>query len=249
MTSELCTCKQEASQEVSLLHQDVQFTRIVHACSDQLLFAAYQITRNKQVSEDIVQEAFLELWRQRAKIIPENPVGWLHKVVSNLSNKYLRRSFVQIRVLNTLKAEKTFFYSNVEERLTEKEHNNLLNSAFNQLPHKQQVVYHLSREKGLRRHEIAAQLNLSPNTVKEHLSRATQFIKEHIAFIAPILLLFVFNNLFFSSSSTNSSSRELYNIRKAIEKDLPDKIANQGFTDRSVSGKQLSITVIVSLIK
>src|ERR1700754_2806307 len=72
-----------------------QFTRIVDNWTAHLQYTAWQITKNKQVAEDIVQEAFLALWQQRAKIIPENPVGWLIKVVTNLSVRHIRDKNIQ----------------------------------------------------------------------------------------------------------------------------------------------------------
>jgi RNA polymerase sigma factor (sigma-70 family) len=190
--------------------EENQFTKIVKNWTPHLLFTAWKITKNKQVAEDIVQEAFLVLWKQQARIIPANPVGWLIKVVTNLSAKYVKQKNIQIRIHNTLREGETSSYFDVEEYLLVKEKRILLNETFKQLPSQQKIVLHLSKDIGLRREEIAACLQLSPNTVKVHLQRAMQFMKEHLTCIVIISMLFVCNNIFLERSNTKDELRELY---------------------------------------
>ena len=49
--------------------------------------------------------------------------------------------------------------------------------AVDRLPSQQKKVYHLIKEHGMKREEAAVELNLSPETVKRHLSEAMQFIR------------------------------------------------------------------------
>jgi RNA polymerase sigma factor (sigma-70 family) len=190
--------------------EENQYTKIVKNWTPHLQYTAWQITKNKQVSEDIVQEAFLVLWKQQARIIPGNPVGWLIKVVTNLSAKYIKQKNIQIRIHNTLREGEITSYFDVEEYLLVKEKRVLLNETFQQLPSQQKIVLHLSKNIGMRREEIAACLQLSPNTVKVHLQRAMQFMKEHLTCIVIISMLFVCNNIFSKGSNTKVELRELY---------------------------------------
>lgn len=203
-----------ADQQLLLHPRD--FTGIVQEYSSTLFIVAYRITRNRQISEDIVQEAFLRLWQQRERLSADNPGGWLYRVVANLGINHLRRSSRQLQLLNRLRTEKQVCYPDAEERLLNKEKQKQYNRAFNQLTRKQQEVYRLSREEGLKRNEIAILLNLSPNTVKVHLLRAVQFMKEHIAMIILFVLCFLFNNLFFQNGNTNHARRSLHNAEGSI---------------------------------
>jgi RNA polymerase sigma factor (sigma-70 family) len=56
----------------------------------------------------------------------------------------------------------------------------LIAAAVHQLPAQQQLVYKLTREQGLRRHEIAARLNIAPDTVKGTLQKALRSIKQYL---------------------------------------------------------------------
>ena len=67
-----------------------------------------------------------------------------------------------------------------DHRLQNKEYDQLLFEAIQQLPPQQKEVYNLSREQGLKNEEIANRLNLSINTVKKHLVLALHSIRAHV---------------------------------------------------------------------
>jgi RNA polymerase sigma factor (sigma-70 family) len=228
-------------------HIQYQFTQIVENWGGHLQHTAFQITKNKQVTEDIVQEAFLELWKHRNKIIPENPVGWLSKAVTNLALKHVRKTTVQIRVFKALSHEKNSCYSNVEERLIGKESEILLNSAISKLPTQQQIVLHLSKEIGLRRQEIADHLQISPNTVKVHLLRAMQFVKENIYFILLFSIFCACNNLFFKSSNTDERFKDLYKEEQVNSVERSEELMSLSVKSYASVMKNISQVVSVSL--
>src|SRR5690606_30813886 len=202
--------KEDPVREIPLHIYHIHFTELVAKWTNHLKKTSAQITKNNQVAEDIVQEAFLALWENRVKLIPENPVGWLIKVVTNLSLRYLRDTNIEIRVHNALSYSKPHSITDVEEILLGKEKLLLIDRTYGRLPAQQKRVLHLSKEKGLKRDEIAQTLNLSPNTVKLHLHKAMKFMKEHIGCFALITALFICNNIFFKTSSTNEELMELY---------------------------------------
>jgi RNA polymerase sigma-70 factor (ECF subfamily) len=60
---------------------------------------AYRIAGNRAAAEDIVQEAFLSVWRSSVRYQPErgNLRSWLLSVVHNRAIDFLRRSVSQTR--------------------------------------------------------------------------------------------------------------------------------------------------------
>lgn len=190
---------------------DFQFNAIVESWTGHLQYVSSQITKNKQAAEDIVQEAFLLLWQRRRKIIPENPVGWLVKVVTNLSLLHLRDKHIRTRIHKNLSESLASSYSEVEEQVLKKEQIRIISRVIDQLPCQQKIVFQLSKENGLNRSQIASFLQLSPNTVKVHLSRARQFVKDNLSGILVYTMLFVFFNIFFIKSNTNSGLMYLFN--------------------------------------
>lgn len=202
--------------EVSLT-DETAFNTIVQSHFDTLMRTAMHITRHQQSSEDIVQEAFLRLWQNRIKIIPYNTGGWLHTVTTHLAYKHIqktKRNTIYVKLNNA----KQSWHTDVEDHLLQKEHQSAYDTAYMRLPERQRAVYRLSREQGLSRDQIACQLCISPNTVKNHLLKAIQFMKEHIQTCGLLIALFVLHNLFFVSNSTKSQLRDLYNREEKVNK-------------------------------
>jgi RNA polymerase sigma-70 factor (ECF subfamily) len=63
------------------------------------------------------------------------------------------------------------------------------------LPRQQKMVYMLSRDKGLSHKEIAEQLQISPNTVKNHIVEALKTLKAQLKYSDFICILFFFIRL------------------------------------------------------
>lgn len=196
-------------REISAV-DEAAFNCMVQSHYDTLLRTAIRITKHQQSAEDIVQEAFLRLWKHRNKVMPYNMGGWLYTVTIHLAYKHIKntkRDSIYIK-LNTTGQD---WHTDVEDRLLQKENQNTYDTIYMRLPERQQAVYRLSREQGLSRDEIACQLSISPNTVKNHLLKAIQFMKEHIQTSGLLVAFFIFNNLFFISNSTKQPLRDLYN--------------------------------------
>lgn len=202
---------------------ETAFKSIVQSHSDTLMRTAMHITRHQQSAEDIVQEAFLRLWKDRNKIISYNMGGWLYTVTTHLAYKHIKKT-KRNSIYATLNNAKQHWHTDVEDRLLQKENQNTYVTAYRRLPERQQAVYRLSREQGLSRDEIACQLSISPNTVKNHLVKAIQFMKDQIQTYGLLMALFVFTNLFFISNSTKPPLRDLYNKEEKVRKSQIEEV-------------------------
>jgi RNA polymerase sigma-19 factor, ECF subfamily len=216
-------CEPQGTLTACTIGDETAFTEIVRVYSPRLIIIAASITRNRLTAEDIVQEAFLRLWQKRSVIIPDNLGGWLYRVVTNLSYKHQSDKLKQLHAIHSISKTKEGSCKNVEEYLISKENDRIFRNIVNRLPEKQRKVYHLSRINGLSRNEIAYHLNLSPNTVKVHLSRALQFVKEYVVSLSLFCLFFLVNNIFFQRSNTMPSPKDLYETKQAVQKKTPDK--------------------------
>jgi RNA polymerase sigma factor (sigma-70 family) len=70
--------------------------------------------------------------------------------------------------------------NNVEEQQAAADCNGLLERAITLLSPQRRQVYCLSRNQGMNYEQIAAQLQLSRNTVKNHLVEALRFIRKYL---------------------------------------------------------------------
>lgn len=157
------------------------FETIVRHYFPRLLPFAINLTKNRAVAEDMVQEAFLRLWQHRGryeKIYHLRP--WLFTIVSNLCLTHLKRVALEGKLLQHLRDFSGSSLPEVEEKMHLRESGSIIAQAVDRLPPQQRQVYRLSRYEGLSIPEIAARLQLSPNTVKNHLVRALQSVRDFV---------------------------------------------------------------------
>lgn len=76
------------------------YAKVYERIGSRLHCLAVAYTRNPASAEDLVQEAFLRVWRRRATLSrPGELEGYLYQTVRNLARNHLRRSEVAGRVL------------------------------------------------------------------------------------------------------------------------------------------------------
>lgn len=215
------TTKSQTPAPVRLNHQATDGFNLIVQSYSQILFATVaHITKNKQTSEDIVQETFLRLWEKRIELTGENIGGWLYRVACNLAYRHQRRELMKARIYADLQVSDSSSFNNVEDILQQKEHTQNITAVYNRLPEKQQAVYLLSHKEGLSRQEIASHLNISPNTVRNHLARAVQFLKDNTrcACIFVFSIFTLLNQIILFSGSTKQPPGDLYKVGPPTEK-------------------------------
>ena len=140
-----------------------------------------KLTRSEPATQEIIQETFIRVWLNRDKLEAiENPGGWLFKVASNESYTWLRKRELSNKFSHPI-VEGPATVNTTHEWLDVKELNRLIGEAVDQLPQQRKKIYQMSRDQGKTIPEIAALLQLSPNTVKNALVAALKFIREYLA--------------------------------------------------------------------
>ena len=152
-----------------------------------------------------------------------------------------------MRIHKTLIESETTSCTEVEEYLFVKEKYIRLKNIFRQLPHQQKIVLHLSKEKGWKRAEIAAFLQLSPHTVRMHLHRAVQFMKENFPCILLFSMLFVCNNIFYKRSSTKEAPMELFTENDLSSESISDNTQNMNLPNYTTLLAAFAKTAVHSL--
>lgn len=160
---------------------EAAFRELFHAYAPQLEPLVMHLTKTASVTEDIIQETFLRVWLSRDKLPAiENPRSWLLRIVFYQSFTWLRRRSVHHKAMDAIAREEDEMRSTTEEAVAYAAMLRLVGEAVQSLPAQAKKIYRLSRESGLRIPDIAAQLNLSPHTVKNSLVRSLQAIRRHI---------------------------------------------------------------------
>ncbi len=146
--------------------------------------------RDSELAEDIAQDVFIKVWEKKLKF--PNLVAlraYLYKTAKNkclnaLEHNAVKKKYEE-KVIKEEKTEKFFF-----ENLIEQETSRIIIQTIEKLPPQAKKILLLNLE-GLKNQEIADQLNISINTVKNHKASAYKFLKEtlsHISFLLFFLL-------------------------------------------------------------
>lgn len=148
---------------------------------------AYQHVKDDSITDDFVQNAFLNLWERRMNFNAVLAVkSFLYLNVRNACLNYLKREQVRIRheghVIRMLTEE------DCADIALEEEVNRLVYDAVAALPEQSRRVVLLTME-GVPNPEIAERLNISTNTVKTLKMRAYRMLRERLKGIQWMLLL------------------------------------------------------------
>jgi RNA polymerase sigma-70 factor (ECF subfamily) len=143
---------------------------------------------DSEEAKDIVQEVFLDLWSNPAKIPEENSLkAFLLSCTRNKSYNRIKKLMIIDQHQEQVKEALLFSYrmdADSEKDLKK------LEEILDEMPDQMQNVVTLHAIKGLKYNEIAETLGVSVNTVKTHLKRAYQkFRKDMLRNIILIICL------------------------------------------------------------
>ncbi|MCF6348366.1 MAG: sigma-70 family RNA polymerase sigma factor [Flavobacteriaceae bacterium] len=128
--------------------------------------------------DDITQEVFLRLWRNKDSISTQIPIEQqLFTLTKNLVFNHFRKKTNELKFLTQYKVNNNHNITNDED--DKNKQLKKINDLVDKLPKKQQEVFKMYRFQGLTYEEIAQILNVSKNTVSSHLSTAMSFIKKN----------------------------------------------------------------------
>lgn len=171
-----------------LIRNQKQFESIFNEYWEDLYRAAYIRLRDQAITEDIVQEIFVDLWQRRAEI----------NIQSSLKGYLL--TAVKYRVLKHLKREARFVTDGLDGiDLISVESDDLsfenlyqqLEVAIDQLSPTCQVIFRMSKIEGMSTMEIAKKLNISKQTVSNQLSKSMGIVRAEMKHVTPLLLLLI----------------------------------------------------------
>lgn len=157
--------------------------------SPRLLLLALKITRDREESEEIIQDVFIRLWLKNENLaIKYSLKSYLFRSVYYACLDYLRKEKVQ----HKSKRQEILDEYNVIEfydpvLLEELEHS--IHISIEKLPIQCKKIFLLHRNNNLTYKQIAAQLNISVKTVETHMGRAVKSLKKDLLEYLPQIFL------------------------------------------------------------
>lgn len=175
---------------------ELAFRVVFNHYSDRLYSYTLKLTDNEELSEEIVMDAFIKIWCNRAELSTITSFNsYLFTIVRNRAFTAIKRRSHEALIIANLSLSSSEYQDCTEDTVSYNESRHLLNQAIEQLPPQQKLVYSMSRVEGLKYEEIADQLNLSKNTVKAHLKKALCTIR--VVFANSMVLVLTISYLFY----------------------------------------------------
>ena len=157
-----------------------------------LCFFARRYVNDTELAHDLVQECFIKLWEKHNTI--KNPgaiKSFLYTSVRNQCIDHLRRQkTAAARKVGIFEIPELWEASEIDE-VIHVETLRKVNEAIDQLPNRMQQVfkgYYLQHKK---LEEIAAELNITPRTARNHKDRALIFLRKKFNVLSLIFLPFL----------------------------------------------------------
>ncbi|OQP42973.1 hypothetical protein A4H97_12545 [Niastella yeongjuensis] len=172
------------------------FNTLFHRYVPRLHTLIMKITRSEGVAKDIIQEVFLYLWIDRESLAEVDvPQNWIFKMAYNRSYTWLSKQVSRNQKYNEFKLQNPVEgEDSLENTVSLHETARLIQEATSLLPEQARRIFQLSRETGLKAAEVADQLNISVQTVRNSLVRSVKFIKDYLTqhgILLPALLILI----------------------------------------------------------
>lgn len=172
------------------------FDLVYRAYSKRLYRFVYGIIKTEIDAEEIVQEVFVKIWESHEKI--DNFAlfdSYLFTIAYNSTISLIRKKLSEKKYIQYIKSlqippqQKSAEINSDFEILSEK-----VNELIGKLPPRQKEVFMLHRENELTYRQIAEKLNISINTVENHMSKALKFLRNNLnkESLAALLFFYLF---------------------------------------------------------
>jgi RNA polymerase sigma-70 factor (ECF subfamily) len=152
---------------------EAAFASLFRLFYQSLYHFAVQYVHKHEVAEEVVNDVFVKIWKQRATLLEvQNLESYLFIAVKNGSLNYLKQYSHYHIAIDDENTGKLISLHNPEQDIEWKELYFRLQQAVNNLPNQCRVVFRLVKEEGFRMKEVAEILGISPRTVETQLYRA-----------------------------------------------------------------------------
>ena len=175
-------------EQVALFNDQGAYEQLFLYYNDRLYHLAYSFVRSEETAEEIVSDVFVNLWRNRARLLEiESLDVYLYVSIKNLSLKHLSRlsSGTTFSMDDLLLDQVEASALSPEELMVSKEVLREIHAAIDSLPPKCKLIFKLVREDGLKYKEIAQILNISVKTIDAQMAIAARKIAQSLRFILP----------------------------------------------------------------
>ncbi|MGZ3628407.1 MAG: sigma-70 family RNA polymerase sigma factor [Ktedonobacteraceae bacterium] len=145
---------------------------------------AYRMVADHQVAEDLLQDAFLAVWRRATTYSPQSGAArsWLISIMHHRTIDYLRRvrrrSTIQEAPLEELELNESIAHPDAWDSAWQSVKSSHVRAALMQIPTEQRMVIELAYFQGWTHSEIAAGIQIPLGTIKARMRLGLLHLKQ-----------------------------------------------------------------------
>ena len=168
---------------------DQNFESLDNVCKEDVFSALFQshskaIFRsifykfgNEEKAYDVVQEAFVKLWENCAKVSPAKAKSYVYTIANNAYLNVIKAEKVRMKYKHLAKDSTN---ESPEFLMEEQQFQEKLEAALNGLPENQRVTFLLNRIDGKKYAEIAELEGVSVKAIEKRMHLALKHLREYI---------------------------------------------------------------------
>ena len=184
-TSEVSNHSDETSNSElvrkSQLGDKAAFEQLVIRHQDLVFSLAYKLTGNREMANDVAQEAFIRAWKAIEKFRGDSTFStWIYRITVNTAWTLRKKA----KKHNTLNIDDTYEPIVIDEKkdpelvAINSDLSSVLINALDKIPIEQRIIVELKNIEGRSHKEIADYLDISVTAAKVRLHRAHQKLRQ-----------------------------------------------------------------------
>lgn len=166
------------------------YTEVYNRYSRLLYTHAYKKLGDRELARDLVQDLFTTLWIKREEIFIQSVLStYLYTALRNKILDYHAHQTVATGYLSYLE-NYSFAKNDLTDHLVrQKQLASLIEQEIAALPDKMRHIFELSRKQHLSHKEIAAELDISEQTVRKQIQNALKIMRPKLGILLALAFL------------------------------------------------------------
>jgi RNA polymerase sigma factor (sigma-70 family) len=165
------------------------YQQLVDKYQRALYYHILKLVRNRDVVDDLVQEAFLKAFDCLESYNRQYAFStWIYRIATNHSIDYLRKKKLSTLSIDEpmqgkdgeMQMELTDEMASTDREIIAKQRRKMVREAVEALPEKYRLVVRMRHMDEMSYEEIAEELGLPLGTVKAHIFRARELLNKHL---------------------------------------------------------------------
>ena len=137
-----------------------------------------KFVKSPQLSEDISQEVFVKIWENRSRVEEIQSIkSYLFTIARNHTLNTLKSIGKNEAAIHEIIRHFPTQKNNSEDDLLSQEYQHFLQNTLNSLSPRSREIFSLCRQNGKTYEEVAQQLGISRNAVKNHMVASMKILK------------------------------------------------------------------------